>query len=96
MDIIDDKYCDTELTKNGTIEFMHKPEVICVALNQSYNIRVYLKSDSGDYEHVPSGDDRYQNLISVENMWYIVGMIIINSLHTQWSKQGKPYTPQWS
>ena len=63
------------MTGNGTFTFVHKPEVLCVGLNQSYNIRVYLKLENGEYEHVPLGDDRYQNIISVEQMWYIVGIL---------------------
>ena len=53
--------------------FNHKPEVLCVAYNQSYNIRVYLKDSQGNYRHVPDHDPKYWNLISVEKMWYIVG-----------------------
>ena len=53
--------------------FKHKPEVLCVAYNQSYNIRVYLKDSQGNYRHVPDHDPKYWNLISVEKMWYIVG-----------------------
>ena len=61
------------MTHNGSFRFKHKPEVLCVAYNQSYNIRVYLKDPQGNYRHVPDHDPKYRNLISVEKMWYIVG-----------------------
>ena len=61
------------MTHNETFMFNHKPEVLCVAYNQSYNIRVYLKDSQGNYRHVPDHDPKYRNLISVEKMWYIVG-----------------------
>ena len=74
VDVLNDDYCETELTQNGTLNFVHKPEVLCVGYNHSYNIRVYIKNSQGKlYKHVPRNNDRYKNLVSVEDMWYIVG-----------------------
>ena len=80
VDVLDNDYCENSLTQNGTLTFVHKPEVLCVGLNISYNIRVYLKGSRLKnnepkliYKHVPRNDDRYKNLVSKEDMWYIVG-----------------------
>ena len=80
VDVLDNDYCEHNLTQNGTLTFVHKPEVLCVGLNISYNIRVYLKGSRLKnnepkliYKHVPRNDDRYKNLVSKEDMWYIVG-----------------------
>jgi hypothetical protein len=73
IDVLDDKHCETELTKNGTKEFYMKPEVLCVGYNQSNNVRVYVKDTVGNYHHVPMDQDRFHNLVSLEKLWYIVG-----------------------
>ena len=80
VDVLDNDYCEHNLTQNGTLTFVHKPEVLCVGLNISYNIRVYLKGSHLKnnqprliYKHVPRNNDRYKNLVSKEDMWYIVG-----------------------
>ena len=80
VDVLDNDYCENNLTQNGTLKFVHKPEVLCVGLNISYNIRVYLKGSHLKnnqprliYKHVPRNNDRYKNLVSKEDMWYIVG-----------------------
>ena len=80
VDVLDNNYCEHNLTQNGTLKFVHKPEVLCVGLNISYNIRVYLKGSHLKnnqprliYKHVPRNNDRYKNLVSKEDMWYIVG-----------------------
>ena len=80
VDVLDNDYCENNLTQNGTLTFVHKPEVLCVGLNISYNIRVYLKGSHLKnnqprliYKHVPRNNDRYKNLVSKEDMWYIVG-----------------------
>ena len=80
VDVLDNDYCENSLTQNGTLTFVHKPEVLCVGLNISYNIRVYLKGSRLKnnepkliYKHVPRNNDRYKNLVSKEDMWYIVG-----------------------
>ena len=39
IDILDNDLCEQELTKNGTRQFVMKPEVLCIGYNQSYNIR---------------------------------------------------------
>ena len=66
VDVLNDDYCETELTQNGTLNFVHKPEVLCVGYNHSYNIRVYIKNSQGKlYKHVPRNNERYKNLVSV-------------------------------
>ena len=73
MDVLDDHYCEAEMTQNGTLTFDHKPEVICVGLNHSYNIRVYLRDQKGRYHHISEEDAHYESYVSVEKLWYIVG-----------------------
>lgn len=73
VDVLDDAHCESELTRNGTRFFVHQPQVLCVGLNHSYNIRVYLKDAKNRYHHVPQKDKRYEKLVSVEKMWYIIG-----------------------
>ena len=73
VDVLSEEHCEMELTQNGTKAFNHKPEVLCVGLNQSYNIRVYIRDTQGNYHHVPDDVERYQHLLRLEQMWYIVG-----------------------
>ena len=81
INILDANFCESKLTRNGTISFEVKPEVLCVALNMSYNIRTYLKGqEEDDYYHVSSADlekhPRLQVLADRENKRYIVGKFL--------------------
>ena len=75
IDILDDTWCESELTQNGTLEFDYKPEVLCIGFNQSFNIRVYLKDEDGDYHHIEISNSKYKRLVGKEKSWYVVGKL---------------------
>ena len=78
ISILDGKFCEAQLTNNGKLTYVVKPEVLCVAQNLSYNIRTYLKGEEeDDYYHVKAVDlrrhSRLQKLVKREIKRYIVG-----------------------
>ena len=81
ISILDQKFCEAQLTDDGKRTFTVKPEVLCVAQNMSYNIRTYLKGEEeDDYYHVKAVDlkraPRLEKLAKREMERYIVGRTI--------------------
>ena len=89
IDILDDTWCESELTQNGTLEFDYKPEVLCIGFNQSFNIRVYLKDDDGDYHHIEISNSKYEKLVRKEKSWYVVGKLCTMNFKNNFKKRKK-------
>jgi hypothetical protein len=71
--IISQEYCDSKLydLRKNRVPFAVFPQVLCVALNETYQTAFYAKQGDGSYVQLDQKEDLDISLMGRENSWFI-------------------------